>query len=235
MNVPFGCYADGEASLAVRKELAAGPVNTSLVGYTVSYNTLDNNKLPTSGLYAELKQDFAGVGGDVDFIRTSAETRNYYEVFSDIVSVLQAAGRQYQRLGRHSSLRMLDHFQMGPNLVRGFSPAGIGPRDLTTGDHKRCAWWQHVLGRERRGADATVLPAERCRHQARGFRRCRHALGLSRADQLERDRRDASGWPRQRVMIRTSVGVGLLWDSPLGPLRFDLAYPLTKYCATPIG
>ena len=28
-------------------------------------------------------------------------------------------------------LRMLDHFQMGPNLVRGFAPAGIGPRDLT--------------------------------------------------------------------------------------------------------
>jgi outer membrane protein insertion porin family len=33
-------------------------------------------------------------------------------------------------------------------------------------------------------------------------------------------------------MVRSSVGVGLLWDSPLGPLRFDLAYPLTKYCAT---
>ena len=28
-------------------------------------------------------------------------------------------------------LRMLDHFQMGPNLVRGFAPSGIGPRDLT--------------------------------------------------------------------------------------------------------
>ena len=57
----------------VRKELAAGPVNVSLVGYTISYNTLDNNKLPTSGLFAELRQDFAGVGGDVNFIRTSVE------------------------------------------------------------------------------------------------------------------------------------------------------------------
>jgi outer membrane protein insertion porin family len=35
--------------------------------------------------------------------------------------------------------------------------------------------------------------------------------------------------------IRSSVGVGLLWDSPLGPQRFDFAYPLTKYCETGIG
>ena len=57
-------------------------------------------------------------------------------------------------------------------------------------------------------------------------------VGLPRADQLERDRRNAPGRPRQRVKIRSSVGVGLLWDSPLGPLRFDFAYPMTKYCAT---
>ena len=122
-NGPFGgCYADGEASLAVRKELAAGPINTSLVGYTVSYNTLDNNRLPTSGLYIELKQDFAGVGGDVNFVRTAIEARNYYEVFSDVVSVLKFQAGNITPWGGED-LRMLDHFQMGPNLVRGFSPA----------------------------------------------------------------------------------------------------------------
>ncbi|HEX7791085.1 MAG TPA: BamA/TamA family outer membrane protein, partial [Afipia sp.] len=26
----------------------------------------------------------------------------------------------------------------------------------------------------------------------------------------------------------TSVGVGLIWQSPFGPLRFDYAIPLTK-------
>jgi len=36
-------------------------------------------------------------------------------------------------------------------------------------------------------------------------------------------------------MIRSSIGVGLLWDSPLGPLRFDLAYPITKYCTTAVN
>ncbi len=69
-NVPGGCYADGETSLPVRIALANGPTITSLVGYTLAYNTLDNNKSPTNGLYAEVKQDFAGVGGDVNFVRS---------------------------------------------------------------------------------------------------------------------------------------------------------------------
>src|SRR5262245_6475824 len=113
------CYANGETSLAVRKELAAGPVNVSLLGYTLSYNSLDNNRNPTSGLYAEVRQDFAGVGGDVNFIRTAGEVRNYYEVFSDIVSVVKLQAGNITPWGG-KDLRMLDQFQMGQNLVRGF-------------------------------------------------------------------------------------------------------------------
>ena len=107
-------------------------MNTSLLGYGLSYNSLDNNKLPTSGFFAEIKQDFAGVGGDVNFIRTAVEARKYYEVFSDIVSVFKVQGGVVAPWGGQQ-LRMLDEFQMGPNLVRGFKPAGIGPRDLTMG------------------------------------------------------------------------------------------------------
>ncbi len=65
---PFDfCFLNGEASLAVRRELSNGPVLTSSLGYSLSYNNLDNNKNPTKGLLAELRQDFAGVGGDVRF------------------------------------------------------------------------------------------------------------------------------------------------------------------------
>ena len=122
------CYANGESSLAVRKELAAGAVLVSMLGYTVAYNTLDNNRNPTAGTYAEFKQDFAGIGGDVNFIRTTADSRSYYEMFSDVVAVLHLQGGHIAGWGG-KDLRMLDHFQMGPNLVRGFAPSGIGPRD----------------------------------------------------------------------------------------------------------
>ncbi len=68
----------------------------------------------------------------MNFIRTSAETRNYYEVFPDVIGVLRLQGGHLAGWGS-KDLRMLDNFQMGPNLVRGFAPSGIGPRDLTPG------------------------------------------------------------------------------------------------------
>jgi outer membrane protein insertion porin family len=45
-----GCLGDGESSLPVRQELANGAAWTSAVGYSLDYNTLDNNKNPTDGL-----------------------------------------------------------------------------------------------------------------------------------------------------------------------------------------
>ena len=102
-----------------------------MLGYTAVYNTLDNNRAPTSGIVLEFKQDFAGIGGDMNFIRTTGSMRSYYEVFADVVAVVNLQGGHIASWGG-KDLRMLDHFQMGPNLVRGFAPAGIGPRDLAS-------------------------------------------------------------------------------------------------------
>src|SRR4249920_1820391 len=228
------CYANGEASLAVRSELAQGPVNVSLVSYTVSYNTLDNNKLPTSGLYAELRQDFAGVGGDVNFVRTAVEARTYYEVFNDVVSVFKVQAGSVEPWGGQQ-LRMLDHFQMGPNLVRGFSTAGIGPRDLTPGTTNDALggslYWGVTLEAQ---TPLYFLPKDV------GIKLAVFADAGSLWSYKGPTFWNVTGETLQvgldsPSMIRSSVGVGLLWDSPLGPLRFDLAYPITKYCATPTG
>jgi outer membrane protein insertion porin family len=232
VNFPNGCYSDGEASLAVRKELASGPVNVSLLGYTISYNALDNNRSPTSGLYADLKQDFAGVGGDVNFIRTSGEIRNYYEVFSDVVSVVKLQAGNVSAWGGEQ-LRMLDHFQMGPNLVRGFSPAGIGPRDLTPGTSNDplggTLYWGATLEAQ---TPLYFLPKDI------GIKLAAFADAGNLWSYKGPTFWNVTGETLQvgldsASFIRSSVGVGLLWDSPLGPLRFDLAYPLTKYCAFP--
>jgi outer membrane protein insertion porin family len=229
-----GCYADGEASLAVRKELAAGAVNTSLVGYTMSYNTLDNNKLPTSGLFTELKQDFAGVGGDVDFIRTAIEARTYYEVFSDVVSVFKVQAGNIAPWGGQQ-LRMLDHFQMGPNLVRGFAPAGIGPRDLTPGTTNDPLGGSFYWGASVEAQTPLYFLPKDVGIKIAAFADAGSLWGYKGPTSWSVTGETLQVGLDSASMVRASVGVGLLWDSPLGPLRFDLAYPLAKYCATPVG
>jgi outer membrane protein insertion porin family len=219
------CYGDGEASLAVRKELAAGPVVASLIGYTVSYNTLDNNKNPTSGFLAEFKQDFAGVGGDVSFLRSTIETRTYYEVFSDVVAVLRLQAGHLGNAGK--DLRMLDHFQMGPNLVRGFAPAGIGPRDLTPGGAEDALggtlYWGASVEAQ---APFYFLPKDA------GVKGALFADAGSLWDYKGPTSWDVTGETLtvagSAMSVRASVGAGLIWNSPFGPLRFDYSIPLKK-------
>ncbi len=219
------CYYDGEASLPVRIELANGAVIESIVGYSLAYNTLDNNKSPTSGLFAELRQDVAGVGGDVNFIRSSAETRTYHEILPDVVGVLKLQGGYLSGWG-DKPLRMLDNFQMGPNLVRGFAPNGIGPRDLSVGTSNDALggtmYWGASLEAQ---TPLYFLPKE---------------IGIKVAVFADAgslwNYKSETYWAvtgenmtvGDGPTVRSSVGTGLIWDSPLGPLRFDFAYAVTK-------
>jgi outer membrane protein insertion porin family len=221
-----GCYSDGEASLAVRKELASGAVLVSMLGYTFAYNTLDNNRNPTSGLYAEFKQDFAGVGGDVNFIKSTVDTRSYYEMFSDVVAVLHLQGGHIAGWGGRD-VRMLDHFQMGPNLVRGFAPSGIGPRDITPGTNQDplggTMYWGASLEAQ---APFTFLPKDA------GLKGAVFADAGSLWDYKGPTTWNVTGETLTPApdagAIRASVGVGLIWNSPFGPLRFDYSFPLMK-------
>ncbi len=245
----LGCYVDGEASLPIRKELFGGKTLTSSVGYSLNYNTLDNNKNPTDGLLIDWKQDFAGVGGDVKYIKSAIDAKYYTPLVADIVGLIHLQGGMLNQFGG-SELRMLDHFQMGPNLVRGFAPNGIGPRDLNPFGTRDA-----LGGTKYWGASFELqmpfwfLPKE---------------VGLKGSVYADAgglwDYKGPTSWaatgevnvpgcikPTQATnttpanagtctglvyddgnVVRSSVGVGIIWASPFGPLRFDYAVPLTK-------
>lgn len=220
-----GCYSDGEASLPVRLELAQGPVLTSLVGYTLVYNTLDNNKNPTRGIMIDTKQDLAGIGGDVNYVRSTVDARFYTEMIPDIVTVFRLQGGHIAGWGG-KEVRMLDHFKMGPNLVRGFASAGLGPRDLTSGTT------QDALGGTMYwGASVEFQVPLYFIPKDVGMRGAVYADAGSLWDYKGPVSNPSS---TETILladtnkVRSSVGVGLIWDSPFGPLRFDYAIPLTK-------
>ena len=244
------CYSDGEASLPIRKELASGKTLTSSVGYSLNYNTLDNNKNPTDGLLVDFRQDFAGVGGDVSYLKSTIDGKYYTPLVSDIVGLVHLQGGILNKVG--SDLRMLDQFQMGPNLVRGFAPNGIGPRDINP------FGTQDALGGTKYwGASFELqmpfwfLPKEvglkgAVYADAGGLYDYKGPTTWAATGELTTPQNSNCIKPSlpgafpisagtctglvydSSNVVRSSVGVGLIWASPFGPLRFDYAVPLTK-------
>ena len=96
-----GCLGDGKSSLPVRKELASGSTLTSLVGYTLNFNTLDNNKNPTDGLLLDFRQDFAGVGGDVTYLKSAFDGKYYTPLVADIVGLIHLQAGALTQIGNN--------------------------------------------------------------------------------------------------------------------------------------
>lgn len=225
--LPANCFTNGEVSNAIKEIL--GSRFLSMVGYSLTYATLDDYKEPTTGWYAQFNQDIAGLGGDSYFIRTRAEGRYYYPITDDLTAMFKVQGGHIVSLD--GDLNATDHFNIGPDLVRGFAPGGIGPRDITGGGTDG----NSLGGSIYYGATAELqfpilgLPRE---------------IGLRGA--LFADIGTLYGYEGKTTFdcvtdkicpagtinlydeneLRSSVGVSLLWASPLGPIRFDYAAPL---------
>ncbi len=233
-----------EASLPVRAELAQGAYLTSLVGYGFTYNTLDNNKRPTNGLLVSFGQDFAGLGGEAHYLRSIVDVRGYYEVVSDLVGILHLQGGDMIGLTDGGYVRMLDDFKMGPNLVRGFQPAGLGPRDTTIGTANDA-----IGGTMYWGASLEFQYPFYFLPKDAGFRGAVFVDSGAEWNYKGETSNAATGEINGLITTstgvsyicgncamqyadtaapRVSVGASLIWDSPFGPLRFDLAYPVLK-------
>ncbi len=243
-GVGLWCYSDGEASLPVRKELASGKTLTSAIGYSLNYNTLDNNRNPTDGLIVDFKQDFAGVGGDVTYLKSAMDAKYYTPLVADIVGIVHLQGGVLTKVG--SDLRMLDQFQMGPNLVRGFAPNGIGPRDINPFGTRDALGGSKYWGAsfelqmpfwflpKEVGLKGSVYADAGGLWDYQGTKNWVatgevNVPGCIPPTQVPATSGTCLGlqYDDQNV-VRTSVGVGLIWASPFGPLRFDYAVPLTK-------
>jgi outer membrane protein insertion porin family len=241
------CEGNGEASLAIKE--SQGDTLTSLAGLTFNYNTLDSTREPRNGFYAEVKTDFAGLGGDSRYFRVTGDARYYRELFEDVIGIARVQGGHIMGFdnndgGNNGDLRIVDHFFMGPSLVRGFAPNGIGPRDISSLDSRANA----IGGTTYFGGTLEVqfpiwgLPRELGLKGA-VFADAGTLFGYegptvftgggSILDPINGCSQDPNV-PQNCIEVldseklRSSVGASILWTSPLGPIRFDYAIALSK-------
>ena len=203
------------------------PYWTSLVGTTITYDARNHPRKPTRGFYLQLDDEFAGLGGDVQYWRVGAEARAYYPITEKITLIGRAIGGHIQGWGGED-VRLLDLYFKGGETVRGFDRSGFGPRDLSTNDALGGqSYWAATaevrfplpLIPEDIGLSGAVFADAGSLFGAAGGAK-RALAGCTTAT--------GAGCLVDESSIRSSVGASLMWDSPVGPLRMDFAKTLSK-------
>lgn len=218
-------YDVGPAASAVIKDAVGYPATTqstyytSSIGYSLTWDDRNARKLPTSGTYVSLAQDFAGLGGDSQFVRQVAEARVYYTVADQVTLVGRAVAGDITGWGGQD-VRLLDLFYKGGDIVRGFAPSGIGPRDTSSANQDALGGKRYVAATAEARAPIPLVP-DSAGLKAAVFADAGSLWGTTAAA-------STSGVAGSSASLRTSVGAGVIWDSPLGAFRVDYAVPLAK-------
>ena len=215
-------------SPAILDGINAGQWLKSSVSAGLLYNTIDDMKNPHDGIYANFTTEYAGLGGDAEWIKLTGRA-SYYRTLSeeqDIVGLISLNGGHIESTG--DGLRVFDQFKSTDKMVRGFAYNGMGPIDMGPNGVRGGGDDYHLGGTTYFGASAEAqfpLPAVPPSLGMRG------ALFADVGTLFGVDSRVAAlaVTPASFDMnLRASVGVGLIWASPFGPIRIDYAMPVLK-------
>ncbi|WP_430804936.1 outer membrane protein assembly factor BamA [Brevundimonas naejangsanensis] len=221
--IPFGYCGSGVGGGSSALCDQAGSFINSSAGYTLLVSRLNDPVRPTRGWSASLRQDFAGIGGDVNYIKTEADASWYYGIRPNwVVSVQGQAG--YVSGWNGDPIRINDRFFKGGNTFRGFETAGMGARDLTTTD---------ALGGNFYAIGTVELTLPNMLPEEYGIKTSLFA-DVGTIGKLD-DRYlvdSATGLRNPNIVddlaLRAAAGISIHWRSPMGPIRFDLSKVMAK-------
>src|SRR5690606_3925691 len=209
-------------SQAVLDGISASPWVKSSISGNLIYNTIDDTKNPHYGIFANIGLEVAGLGGDAEFYKFTARGSVYHTISEemDIVGVL-SAGAGYIASYGSKDLRIFDHFKNNDRMIRGFEYNGIGPVANAGGGE-----FDHVGGTTYFHASAEAQFPLPLVPESLGLRGAVFADAATLYGS-ELDPGDLVAGSDD-MKWRASVGIGLLWASPFGPLRIDYAVPVAK-------
>jgi outer membrane protein insertion porin family len=172
---------------------------------------------PDAGVLFEFAQDFAGLGGDSKYVKTTANVVGQRRVLNGNV-VLRATLEGGAIAFSGGSNRAVDRFLLGPNELRGFEPGGIGPREKNTLDS---LGGNLFIAAKLEAEFPLGLPEE---YGIRGsvFYDVGNLWDLSDVNLGVAQLNGEGG------SLRHVIGFGVLWDTPVGPLRFNFTDALRK-------
>jgi len=214
------CSANGSGSAALCEQIGAS-LNSS-VGYTLAVDRRNDPVRPTRGWTGSIRQDFAGLGGDVNYVKTEVEAETYYGLTpSWIVTVTGSVG--YVSGWAGDAIRINDRFFKGGNTFRGFENAGMGPRDLTTND---------ALGGNFYAVGSAELTLPNGLPEQYGIKTSLFADVGTLGVLDDRYTIGSNGLVNPQIAddlsLRASVGLSVHWKAPVGPIRFDFSKILSS-------
>jgi outer membrane protein insertion porin family len=202
------------------------------LGYV--YDDLDNPMKPASGLRAELESEVAGLGGSTYYGKLEGHAWYFFPLLEEKV-VLKAEGNfGHIQSFNGKKIPLQDRFFQGADTFRGFSSSGIGPKQIgNDGVMDSIGADTYAIGtleatfpvgipeewgiRGEVFSDFGTVFGTKDKSWLNGFGNC-PGNGTYTGDCTVLD----------SMGLRASIGAGLIWQSPFGPLRFEYALPLIK-------
>lgn len=242
--------ADGTVNPAIYSAAFCNQVGTyltSLIGYGARIDRRNDYLNPTRGWYVDFNQDVAGLGGDVNFVRTDLESGWFHGFNKDFILSLTGSSGYVLGWGG-DNVRINDRYYKGGLNFRGFETAGIGPRDVSQQRADALGGKVFAIGTVELTVP-TFLP-EQYGIKAALFSDFGTLGKLDKSDKVFQagdasctlaDPNDPTKTITTNPVVgvrnpcikddlsfRASAGVSVFWKSPMGPIRFDFSRVLAK-------
>jgi outer membrane protein insertion porin family len=193
---------------------AEGQETRSILGYDYYLDKRNDPVNPTGGWDLLFSQDFAGLGGTVNYLSTEVLAHAYVGIAEDITYTQRFDIGYIMGIGE--DVRLGDRFFKGGSSFRGFKSGGIGPRDIATDD---------AIGAEVYAFGTSEMSFPNGIPEALGITTSVFVdYGvIGRAE-------DTSGTTsvEDKIAPRVSTGLSVNWKSPFGPVRIDFAKVLVS-------
>ncbi len=202
----------------------------SAVSTTYTWDDIDNPSRPTTGLRAQVSAEIAGLGGSDYYANLEGHAWYFIPIVEDSVTLKIEGNAGHIESLNGNPVPLQDRYFKGADSFRGFATSGIGPKQRANDGHlDSIGALTYAIGTveatfplglpESLGVEGVVFSdfgtvfGSPDKSVAKGGKDCTWKNGCTVFD---------------KASLRASVGAGVLWQSPFGPLRFEAAYPLLK-------